>query len=61
VGGGAARGLFGWLGRGGQGEQAGFGFGQDATFDQALEFGADAFGVFGFGADAKGLADVLGA
>src|SRR4051794_32701767 len=46
----------GWAGRTGR-----FGFGRLQAFEQAFQFGADAFGVFGLGADARRVADVLGA
>src|SRR3954471_10226444 len=45
----------------GEGEQAGLRFGQHAAGDEAFEFGAQAFGVVGGGADAERVADVLGA
>ena len=40
-----------------EGAWAGLSFGQDLLVDQAFQFGADAFGFFGFGADAQGEAD----
>lgn len=53
----------GWRGRcgPGQGEQAGFGLGEDVAVDQAFELGADALGVPWFGADAQDFADLPGA
>jgi hypothetical protein len=45
----------------GEGEQAGFGLGEDAPDDEASEFGAYAFGVLGGGAGAERVADVLSA
>jgi hypothetical protein len=42
-----------------QGAEAWRVLGQDLSVDQAFQLGADAFGVFGLGADAQRLADVL--
>ena len=51
--------VFDWYHSGGEGEQAGLGFGEDPAFDQAFQFGADAFGVFGLGAETERVADIL--
>jgi hypothetical protein len=57
--------LWGWVrdagGGLGEGEQAGFWFGQYAAGDETFEFGAQAFGVVDGGADAECAADVFGA
>lgn len=46
---------------GGAGEQAGFGFDEDAAANQAFQFGADAFGVLREDRQVEGLAEVAGA
>ncbi|GLZ60834.1 hypothetical protein Misp05_44100 [Micromonospora sp. NBRC 107095] len=43
--------------RQGQGEQSGFGFGEDLAGDEAFELGAEILGVRDGGAGTEGLAD----